>query len=402
MQSRRVQSFTRKLPSVLLLLPRVDFCTAPLPEPLQHCKTRHERGCFSHTAAAEYNANEPAGPAVFRQNGVEFFLLSEELVRPGPKRIELAHYTDTGKFKLRQSEWVLCDCDHGSPCYSQGRCDAADKYHRLPYVPARLVFPDVQGSRKMVRFLGTNEPFMVEAITTILRGSCSSKGARFVDSGMNEGMWTLLAAAFGCHAIGIEPQPQCIMSASTALQANNLSATIINKLLAPDPLSVEVNVKKPCNGAWKGNPSSSQSKLHAATIPIQSTRLDDLQQLKGAKKVVELWHVDVEGAELQVLRSASKLFMRNQIKRVIFEVSHGSWKDYGTSSIKEGYRELRTIFTGWHCTWACNGDPFPFKVVPFGAVHCGPRWGGKLRDLGWGLYDVFCVAPDTKALWSAS
>ena len=114
-----------------------------------------------------------------------------------------------------------------------------------------------------------------------------------------------------------------------------------------------------------------------------------------------LWHLDVEGAEIPVLRSAAKLFADRRIDRVLFEITLKRWGQFGIGGKKEGLDELRRLFSGWTCTWACNGRPFPWAPVPRHQVYCGRPWNIH-SDLGWGLFDVFCVAPGIDPLWNAT
>ena len=44
-----------------------------------------------------------------------------------------------------------------------------------------------------------------------------------VDSGANEGTWTLLAAAHGCRAVAVEPQHECVRMLRAAASASEVS-----------------------------------------------------------------------------------------------------------------------------------------------------------------------------------
>jgi len=253
--------------------------------------------------------------------------------------------------------------------------------------------------------MGTNEPFMVDAITSILRGACATSDAVFIDSGMNEGMWTVLGAHFACHTIGIEPQPQCLPSVREALRLNGLSARIVNALLAPTHSNVSIDTSAPCFGGFQpggaGPPPPRDRSAASRYRWIQSFRIDDLDELKDPRTFVALWHLDVEGAEIPVLRSAAKLFATRRIERVLFEVSLKRWGKFGVTSKQHGLNELRALFAGWACTWACNGRPFPWTPVERHTVYCAPPWN-EHSDLGWGLFDVYCVAPGIQPMWNAT
>ena len=325
---------------------------------------------------------------------VAFFSLSEELALP-TKPIEL----DTNRVPWK---WVGCNCNLSSPCFSKARCDALATHRRVRSVPIALRMPDVEDTRAMVRWMGTNEPFMVDAITSILRAACPTAGALFVDSGMNEGMWTLLGAHFSCHTIGIEPQPQCIPPVMAALEHHGLGARVINAFLAPSPMTAGVDTFAPCHGGFQ--PSALAHAPRDSTprhSSVASLRLDELEELKDPNTSIVLWHLDVEGAEIPVLRSAAKLFAARRIERVLFEVSLKRWGKFGITSKQEGLDELRALFVGWTCTWACTGHPFPWRPVARRALYCASPWNVH-SDLGWGLFDVYCVAPGVDPLWNAT
>ncbi len=321
---------------------------------------------------------------------VNFFSLSAELALP-TKPMEL---------DVDRKKWVRCDCNVTSPCYSESRCDALQMQWRVPSVPSALRMPDVAGVRAMVRWVGTNEPFMVDAISTILRDACATPGAMFIDSGMNEGSWTVLGAYSNCHTIGIEPQPQCIPPAKMALEHNRLSARIVNALLAPTPTTAIIDVSKPCFGGLQPN-ELGRAKSAGRRAHVGSLRLDELDEFKDPNAYVALWHLDVEGAEIPVLRSAAKLFAQHRINRVMFEITFKRWDQFGIHSKQEGLEELRRRFQGWTCTWACNGRPFPWTPVSRHQVYCARPWN-EHSDLGWGLFDVFCVAPGMPPVWNAT
>ena len=327
------------------------------------------------------------------QKGVRFFSLSKELALP-TKPVEL----DTNRIPWA---WVGCDCNATSPCFSQSRCEALAMHRRVPSVSPTLLMADLAGARAMVRWVGTNEPFMVDAITTILRATCHRPGAFFIDSGMNEGAWTVLGAYFGCRTIGIEPQPQCIASADASLKINGLNAHILNAFLTPSPMTSSIDTSVPCNGGFQPSNGTGRTSRNSRHAQVGSLRLDDLAELWDAHASIALWHLDVEGVEIPVLRSAARLFAARKIERVIFEISLKRWGKFGVDSKKAGLDELKKLFEGWTCTWACNGRLFPWTPVARREVYCAPPWN-EYSDLGWGLFDVYCVAPGVDPVWNAT
>ena len=90
-------------------------------------------------------------------------------------------------------------------------------------------------------------------------------------------------------------------TAATGLKVNGLSARIINAILAPSPTTLHVDTSKLCFGGFQGSgPGHNQSGERYAQVA--SLRLDDLAGLRDEGASVVLWHLDVEGAEILVLR----------------------------------------------------------------------------------------------------
>ena len=51
------------------------------------------------------------------------------------KNARKVHFMGSGEFHLRESEWIFCDCDRSSPCFSFSMCNAAARHERLPLIP---------------------------------------------------------------------------------------------------------------------------------------------------------------------------------------------------------------------------------------------------------------------------
>ena len=158
----------------------------------------------------------------------------------------------------------------------------------------------------------------------VFRNVCTKRAAFFVDSGANEGTWSLLAAAHGCNAIAIEPQPLCASTISAAAQrsglANNLH--ILKRVFVDDRSS-----KSPCvpvdmcrgtatydRGTVKDiylhSKANAQLTHSRECSTVTNMQLDDLISGGGATGgvggasdsgmgglhggTIELWHLDVE------------------------------------------------------------------------------------------------------------
>ena len=231
-----------------------------------------------------------------------------------------------------------------------------------------------------------------------------------VDSGANEGMWSILAGAHGgCSVLAIEPQPSCVRLVNSSLLKNAAHldgrVSLLPRLLSPTPQVLEMSVLSECDGGGtftregminsvgKFIPMSPGVERKLQKVPVPSTRLDEVSVLQGKHKIIELWHLDVEGAELLALRSAERLFAERRIRRVMVEVTTSKWRSFGIEE-QAGLAELQHIFEGWTCTVGCNKAPYSWKSGNLGVCdnHAGSRspqaYQGTLVAL-----DVYCLAP---------
>ena len=66
---------------------------------------------------------------------------------------------------------------------------------------------------------------LLEKFTSVWREACTTDAALFVDSGCNEGAWSLLAAAHGCRVLSVDPQPQCAELVAAAANTKDPQGT---------------------------------------------------------------------------------------------------------------------------------------------------------------------------------
>ena len=82
------------------------------------------------------------------------------------------------------------------------------------------------------------------------------------------------------------------------------------------------------------------AQLKKPRVNVSSIALDAL--VAGD---VQLWHIDVEGAELPVLRSAARLLQQRRVQRIVLEVIPSAWAKFGVPDLgREGLPSLRTPF----------------------------------------------------------
>eukprot|EP00966_Prymnesium_polylepis_P292981 6767217-Prymnesium_polylepis.1 len=91
-----------------------------------------------------------------------------------------------------------------------------------------------------------------------------------------------------------------------------------------------------------------RAKLYGRRSERRSVSPIAFDELVGTGRTISLWHLDVEGAEVPVLRSARRLFAEQRIKRVALEFIPFRWPAQNVSSFR-AYLELAALFRGWRC-----------------------------------------------------
>ena len=330
-----------------------------------------------------------------------------------------------------------CHCD-GPGCWTRWQCFHGNASH-VPYIPESLVLANsVDGANVttesilgyMIRF----EPFMMALMGSILQRTCHSDGGLkpvFVDSGANEGFWSLLAGSYGCHVIAVEPQPGCHTWIKRSLALNPHAMRHVHlwpHFLSPDH-NMTLNITSdtciggetfaadvPSVASIKRAAAPKSSRVDAndpgtLTTSVSAARLDAHAYFGAHSDArVALWHVDTEGAEVPVLRSASALFESERIDRVVIEVHPWEWSKYHVS-LASGYAEFIERFGSWDCIWACTGQRINWVAEASRVAaqmrhghrghggYCNPLWsafsprGGPRAS----AVDAFCVRPGVDA-----
>ena len=227
-----------------------------------------------------------------------------------------------------------------------------------------LLLADTRATLASLRAL---EPFNVGALPPLFSSLClGSKGALVVGSGADEGAWLSLAAEMGCKAVAIDPAPLSVRRLRAMASKNGRGRGPIGK-----KFRVVQGLLAPSSGV---------------SAEVGSVRLDQLLEER-----IGLWHLDVRGAEVLALRSASALFEAQLIDRVLVAWSPAMWHKFNVS-LSAGLAEARAIFlrAEWHCVVACSGRPYNFSSDSLGA--CRQDWAPRGSDSLWPA-DVYCTAP---------
>ncbi|CAF0712218.1 unnamed protein product [Adineta steineri] len=140
-----------------------------------------------------------------------------------------------------------------------------------------------------------------------------------VDVGALFGEFGLYAAACGCQVYIFEVQPEYADLIRTSAALNNFSTSRVHIL--------EKAVSNlPTNSKLTFSQKGGQTKASEGNLTVSAIRLDDVGW--PSNSTILLLKIDVEGFELNVLRSAEKLFSENRIHHLIFEYT-AWWTDRG-------------------------------------------------------------------------
>ena len=82
-------------------------------------------------------------------------------------------------------------------------------------VPSQLDSTGAATAAHTLKYVSLCEQFIAHAFASVWARVCPAEPTAkhrtvFVDSGANEGTWSLLAAAYGCFSLAVEPQSTCI------------------------------------------------------------------------------------------------------------------------------------------------------------------------------------------------
>ena len=254
----------------------------------------------------------------------------------------------------------------------------------------------------MLKFLARFEPHIIAVMLAVF-ATCDRGRGLFVDSGANDGAWSLMAGVAGCRVIAVEPQPQCTRLLRSAVRVNGLSerVSIHQSILAARPIETQVPTDR-CGGDTQFLPDGrvttafgwderrfNRSLATAPRATVRSASLDDLlQRGRDVPATVDLWHIDTEGAELVVLRSAAAALSAARVRRVLIEVRTDRWVKFGVPQ-RAGLAEARQLFSKWRCVNACSNAPFDWSRSPDAKRDCARR----LVNTGVTSIDVYCVHP---------
>lgn len=237
--------------------------------------------------------------------------------------------------------------------------------------PVPILMLDIPEIKTQIGYISEKEPDNMKIIRHVLSEACRTSRSTFVDSGHNDGFWSLLASAHGCSVEAVDPQPLCTHWLTAAKSVNNFTRlSIHNNFLAESSFQAHVRTDE-CSGILqvpkpKGKESSfsfyadseSKAQSEVQTQAVSSVRLDDLV---AADADVVLWHVDTEGAEIGVLKSARSLLQQRRIKNILMEWEPTRWKVFSLP-VPEGLALAKHMLANYTCKHVGDGAPLSFDL----------------------------------------
>jgi len=165
--------------------------------------------------------------------------------------------------------------------------------------------------------IGIFEEFYGEKVYDREADFISKIGWTVFDLGANVGLFTIQQARRGAHVFAFEPNPDCYRRLSKAIVANELTSqvSILNYAVGSAPGSGTMLVP---DSKWTTMgcviPVDSSNSGH--TPPVKITSLDRIVPSLDVARI-DLLKIDVEGAEVGVLRGAARTL--ELVERIVLE-----------------------------------------------------------------------------------
>lgn len=146
-------------------------------------------------------------------------------------------------------------------------------------------------------------------------------GERFIDVGANVGAYSVLVGSYrpGVSITAVEPDREARNRLAENLALNELAAEVIPAALAEEPGQARFT-----SGLDSTNHLAVSASEEAVDVEVRT-----LDAVAGDRRV-SLVKIDVEGAELAVLRGGHRLLSRPDAPPVLFELN-GQSEQYGVS-----------------------------------------------------------------------
>jgi FkbM family methyltransferase len=174
-----------------------------------------------------------------------------------------------------------------------------DGYRPFRVSSGRIYLNIKESWMMMARALGEYEPEKMEAVRALVR-----PGMRFVDVGANKGDFSLLAASLGAEVVCFEPEPSNCEWIRRSIALNRYSIRVLEAAASDQNGRAQLHL---------GSKSGWHSLLHGLpnracrAVEVETRTLDSIFD----NQFVDVIKIDVEGAEMRVLRGAEATLRRN-------------------------------------------------------------------------------------------
>ena len=213
----------------------------------------------------------------------------------------------------------------------------------------------------------------------LLKSQYSPKDGIVVDMGINDGYIAALAAAYGYKTVAVDGQPECVRRFLIATRLNSWGklVTAYNNIVCSKSFVLAVK-NGVCGGGSryleKENPTANLKPGKGVVVDIDgATNVStvSLDTLVGLRPVV-FFHLDVEGAELEVLLSGKMALQHRQIKNIVWEFAAHRWVKSFTSSL----RFVKETFKAFICRDVATID---FQHNPFKSPKIITNWDSEFE-----------------------
>ena len=160
---------------------------------------------------------------------------------------------------------------------------------------------------------------------------------------MNDGFYTMLAAALGCRVYAFEVQQMCVDIAHSMLKRNDFddAVTILHRpVSAKNNVAVDIPNLRACDGGFslRWNASKGGRIGHLGLAVDGGTAMNhfnavSLDAFFPPGPTIDVLKLDTEGHEMMVIRGALGLFRAGRIRKAYVEVMLASdpkaaWKSH--------------------------------------------------------------------------
>jgi FkbM family methyltransferase len=180
-------------------------------------------------------------------------------------------------------------------------------YHPYRFTGGNIYLSIKESPMMLARALGKYECSKHKAIVSML-----SKGGVFIDVGANKGDFSLLAAKIVGNkgsVFAFEPEPNNCRWIKKSIERNNYSNIELFEIALSD-VNGSANLYIGKKSGWHTLVPTGEK--NTSCIFVKTRTLDDFLDDRGWNKPINMMKVDVEGADMEVLRGSSKTLDSNE------------------------------------------------------------------------------------------